>query len=249
MIDNIELWHKYKNNNQEEARQELILKYLYLVKYQAGRIKMMVPDHIEKDDLESYGILGLMDAIEKFDPERGIQFSSYAQLRIKGSIMDQLRKLDWLPHSLRQKGKKIREASERLRQKMGYKPDINELVTELDMSIKEIRKISTKIQESEWVSLYAELGNKKICEFLADSREKRPEAVYQKQQVISLLTEAIEKLKDKERLVITLYYYEELTQVEIAEVLNLSSARISQIHKEAIYRLRGFLGRKKEEFV
>ncbi len=247
--DNIDLWRSYKKENKEETRKKLVLKYLDLVKYQAGRINMMVPDHVEKEDLESYGIIGLMDAIEKFDPEKGNKFSSYAQLRIRGEIIDQLRKLDWLPHSLRRKGKKIKETSKKLEQKLGHKPDLEELASELEMSIKEIKKTYNKLQESEWVSLYAELGEKQICDFIADSEAERPENIYQKKQKVDLLAETIRNLNDDQRLVITLYYYEELTQVEIARIMDLSPARISQIHKKAVYRLRGFLGRKKEEFV
>ncbi len=249
MINNLELWQHYKKHKDEKSYRKLIEEYLGLVKIQVNRIYMTLPAHIEKEDLESYGIIGLLDAIEKFSPERGIKFDTYARKRIRGEIMDQLRRLDWLPYSLRQKAKLIKKTAEEMRNKLGYKPSLEEVAEKINIPVEEIRNINNKLQETECVSLYAQIGERRIFDFLPDIEEKRPENIFQKQERLNILTENINKLTEEEKLVITLYYYEELTQIEIAEVMNLSPARISQIHKKAIFRMRGFLAKEKKQLV
>lgn len=248
-VENYQLWQKYKEKNDQEARQQLILSYLSLVKYQAGRVKMLVPDFIEKDDLESFGIIGLIDALEKFDYERGIKFTSYASKRIKGEIIDRLRKLDWLPHSLRREGKKLRQKAEEMAQNLGRKPTKDELAGKVDISREKINNLYYKIFSSRWVSLYKDFGNGQLLDIMQARASEQPENSFQNKQALGLLTDAIKRLDKKERLVITFYYYEELTQNEIAEVMDLSPARISQLHKKAVCRLRGFLSNKKEQLV
>ena len=248
MLSNQDLWRRFKEENDQKAREELIMEYLDLVKYQAGRINTYVPDRVELEDLESYGIIGLIDAIEKFDPKRGYKFNSYAQKRIKGEIIDQLRKLDWLPHSLRQKAKIIKNKSRELESKLNRNPKIDELVDELDFSKSQITKVLKKLEESQWVSIYSELNGKSLIDWLPSSKVNKPQKVLDKKNATKILKKAIENLSDKQKLVVSLIYYEELTQKEVAEVMELSPARISQIHKKAVYRLRGYLSRKKEEF-
>jgi len=248
MLSNQDLWRRFKEENDQKAREELIMEYLDLVKYQAGRINTYVPDRIELEDLESYGIIGLIDAIEKFDPERGYKFNSYAQKRIKGEIIDQLRKLDWLPHSLRQKAKIIKNKSRELESQLNRSPKIDELVDELDFSKSQITKVLKKLEESQWVSIYSELNGKSLIDWLPSSKVNKPQKVLDKKNATKILKKVIENLSDKQKLVVSLIYYEELTQKEVAEVMELSPARISQIHKKAVYRLRGYLSRKKEEF-
>jgi RNA polymerase sigma factor for flagellar operon FliA len=248
MLSNQDLWRRFKEENDQKAREQLIMEYLDLVKYQAGRINTYVPDRIELEDLESYGIIGLIDAIEKFDPQRGYKFNSYAQKRIKGEIIDQLRKLDWLPHSLRQKAKIIKNKSRELENKLNRSPKIDELVDELDFSKSQITKVLKKLEESQWVSIYSELNGKSLIDWLPSSKVNKPQKVIDKKNATKILKKAIENLSDKQKLVVSLIYYEELTQKEVAEVMELSPARISQIHKKAVYRLRGYLSRKKEEF-
>ena len=248
MLSNQDLWRRFKEENDQKAREQLIMEYLDLVKYQAGRINTYVPDRIELEDLESYGIIGLIDAIEKFDPKRGYKFNSYAQKRIKGEIIDQLRKLDWLPHSLRQKAKIIKNKSRELESKLNRDPKIDELVDELDFSKSQITKVLKKLEESQWVSIYSELNGKSLIDWLPSSKVNKPQKVLDKKNATKILKKAIENLSDKQKLVVSLIYYEELTQKEVAEVMELSPARISQIHKKAVYRLRGYLSRKKEEF-
>lgn len=248
MLANKELWRRYKEENDREAREQLIMEYLDLVKYQAGRINTYVPDRIELEDLESYGIIGLIDAIEKFDPDRGYKFNSYAQKRIKGEIIDQLRKLDWLPHSLRQKAKIIKSKTQELENKLNRQPEIDEIVEEVDFSKNQIKKIMKKLDQSQWVSIYSELNGKSLLDWLPNNKVDKPEKILDKKHAVKLLTEAVKNLNERQKLVVSLIYYEELTQKEVAEVMELSPARISQIHKKAVYRLRGFLSRKKEEF-
>ncbi len=248
MLSNQELWRRFKEENDQKAREQLIMEYLDLVKYQAGRVNTYVPDRIELEDLESYGIIGLIDAIEKFDPSRGYKFNSYAQKRIKGEIIDQLRKLDWLPHSLRQKAKIIKSKTRELESKMNRSPNIDEIAAELDFSKDQVTKVLKKLEESQWVSIYSELNGKSLIDWLPSSKVNKPQKILDKKNAVKILKNAIENLSDKQKLVVSLIYYEELTQKEVAEVMDLSPARISQIHKKAVYRLRGYLSRKKEEF-
>jgi RNA polymerase sigma factor FliA len=249
-IDNYGLWQKLKTNNSEGARQELIIKYLSLVKYQVGRIRLIVPGFIEGEDLESYGILGLLDAIDKFDYHQGIEFETYASKRIRGEIMDYLRKLDWLPHSLRQRARQLKETASRISMKLGRRPTVNEIAEVLNLSREKIERIYYQLYSSQWISLFKETGeNNQVLDIIREDSSQEPEECYQQKERENLLVKAIDRLNEPERLVISLYYYEELTQQEIAEVMELSPARVSQIHKKAINRLRGFLSRKKEQFI
>ncbi|MDZ7672986.1 MAG: FliA/WhiG family RNA polymerase sigma factor [Halanaerobiales bacterium] len=248
MLSNRKLWQRYKNKNDQEARNQLILEYLDLVKYQAGRVKTQLPDRIELEDLESYGVIGLIDAIEKFEPERGYKFNSYAQKRIKGEIIDQLRKLDWLPHSIRQKAKVIKSVSQELENKLKRKPTVDEITEKVDFSKSEIKKVLKKLEESQWVSIYSELNGRSLIDWLPSSKSDKPERVLDKKHATNVLKNAIENLNERQKLVVSLIYYEELTQKEIAEIMDLSPARISQIHKKSVYRLRGYLSRKKQDF-
>ncbi len=248
MLSNKKLWQRYKNNNDQEARNQLILEYLDLVKYQAGRVKTQLPDRIELEDLESYGVIGLIDAIEKFEPERGYKFNSYAQKRIKGEIIDQLRKLDWLPHSIRQKAKVIKSVSQELENNLKRKPTVDEITQKVDFSKSEIKKVLKKLEESQWVSIYSELNGRSLIDWLPSSKSDKPERILDKKHATNVLKNAIENLNERQKLVVSLVYYEELTQKEIAEIMDLSPARISQIHKKSVYRLRGYLSRKKQDF-
>jgi RNA polymerase sigma factor for flagellar operon FliA len=248
MLSNKKLWQRYKKQNDQDTRNQLILEYLDLVKYQAGRVKTQLPDRIELEDLESYGVIGLIDAIEKFEPERGYKFNSYAQKRIKGEIIDQLRKLDWLPHSIRQKAKIIKSVSQELENKLNRKPTVDEITAKVDFSKSVIKKVLKKLEESQWVSIYSELNGRSLIDWLPSSKSDKPEIVLDKKHATNVLKNAIENLNERQKLVVSLIYYEELTQKEIAKIMDLTPARISQIHKKSVYRLRGYLSRKKQDF-
>lgn len=251
MIDNYKLWQDFKEDNDKKAREELISEYIPLVKYQAGRVKMIVPQFVEKDDLEGFGVIGLLDAVEKFDYTRGIKFTTYASRRIRGEIIDHLRRLDWLPHSMRRDGKKLKRVVEKLKSNLERQPTVEEISKETDLSKNRINILYYKLYSAHWVSLDKEIGDsgKTILEAVVDNKKSNPDKVFQKNKMIELLSDAIDRLAKKERLVVSLYYYDEMTQTEIAEIMNLSEARISQLHKKAIYRLRGFLSRKKEQLI
>ncbi|MFW6386434.1 MAG: FliA/WhiG family RNA polymerase sigma factor [Bacillota bacterium] len=246
--DNYRLWKKYKEDEDKQARSKLIENYLHLVKYQAGRVEALVPDHIEKEDLESYGVIGLIDAVEKFDHRLGIKFTTYAAKRIRGEIIDQLRRLDWLPASLRKKEKKIRQKKEELASRLGHSPDQEELLAELDMTREELNRVDRRVLASGRTSLNRDIDGRNLLELMAGNND-RPENEFSRREQEKILVRAVDKLEQKERLVLALYYYEGLTQVEIAEVMELSPARISQLHKKAIYRMRGFLSRKKKQLI
>lgn len=241
------LWREFKENNSLDARQKLIIKYLPQVKYQAARVKMIVPDFVEQEDLESYGVLGLIDAIYKFNYKKEIKFKTYASRRIRGEIIDHLRKLDWLPHSVRKDAKRLKSAIDTFVQKYTRRPSVEELATALDMSQEKVRSIYYQIYSSQWVSIYEEFGDFQVLDFLKEDNENHPETLYYKKDREELLANAIDNLKESERLVISLYYYEDLNQKEISKVMDITPARVSQIHKKAIYRLRGYLARKKEQ--
>ena len=251
MIENYELWKAYKEDDDQKAREKLITEYLPLVKYHAGRVNMIVPQFIEKNDLESFGVIGLIDALEKFDHKRNIKFSTFASRRIRGEIIDHLRSLDWLPHSMRRDGKKLKRVVEKLHNKYDRKPSIEEISEEMDLSKKRINTLYYKLYSSNWVSLDKELGDGEntILDTIGDKENHNPVKVLDDANAVKVLAKAIEKLNEQQKLVISLYYYEDLTQTEISEVMDLSEARISQIHKKAVYRLRGFLSRKKEQLI
>lgn len=248
-LEEIKLWREFKENNSFTARQQLIIEYLPQVRYQAGRIKMNVPDFIEQDDLESYGVIGLIDAIYKFDYKKGIKFSTYASRRIYGEIIDHLRKLDWLPHSVRREGKRLKNTVDQFTGKYGRRPSVDELARALNINREKVDTLYSQIYSSQWVSVYEEFGDTQLYNLLKDDRENQPEVIYQRRNSEKLLAKAIDNLSEAEKLVISLYYYEGLTQKEIAEVMELSSARVSQLHKKAINRLRGSLARKKEQLI
>ncbi|MFP4661022.1 MAG: sigma-70 family RNA polymerase sigma factor [Halanaerobiales bacterium] len=240
------LWKEFKKNNDKDIFQDLVVRYLPLVKYHAGRIKMLVPLFIDEDDLVSYGVLGLIDAINKFDINKGVLFKTYASRRIRGEILDHLRKLDWLPHSIRREGKRLKETADRLAKKTGRKPTVKELSEVTELPEEKIKELYQKIYSSQWLSLYEEFGDARVMDVLPEKDEKAPARVYEDKEQEEMLASAIDRLNEDEKLVIALVYYEELTQREVAEVMELTPARISQIHKKAVFRLRGMLGKKKE---
>ena len=248
MIKYYNLWKKFKEEDCEQAREQLILNYLSIVKYHTGRINMLVPNFIDKEDLESYGIIGLINAVENFDYTRGIEFSTFADKRVKGAIIDYLRELDWLPASMRREAKKVKRTVKEM-EGDGQKPTMSEVSEKLNISKDRLKNIYQKVYSSEWVSLYNETGDEQILDFLEGNKKLKPDNQFQQNQARKLLKEALEKLPENEYLVISLYYYEELSQKEISSIMEVSASRVSQLHKKAVYRLRGSLSRKKTEIV
>ncbi len=248
MLLNKSLWEKYKKEDDDQAREKIILEHIDLVRYAAGRIMVMLPNNIEREDLESYGIIGLIEAIEKFDYKRGFSFSTFALPRIRGEIIDYLRRKDWLPNNMRSQLKKLQQAKFDLKAKKD-KNNLNEkdLSKLTNISTERIKTLEYYQNLSENISLSTDFEGVELIEIIAADLEKTVDKLA-REEAVDLLAKTIDRLDQKERLLISLYYYEELTQAEIAEIMNITAARVSQIHSQTISRLRGMLSRSKEYF-
>jgi RNA polymerase sigma factor for flagellar operon FliA len=241
------LWARYKQDDDQRAREELILNYSPLVKYVAGRVSSGLPQMVETADLISYGLFGLIDAIEKFDLSRGIKFETYAIARIKGAIIDELRAMDWVPRSVRSRAREIEAAYVRLENSLKRVPSDAEVAAEMGISIKEFHGILTKLSYTSVVS-FEELwiGGEKdehqsAIGTIKDETAEDPVAVFENAELKEILADAIERLPEREKIVIALYYYEGLTLKEIGQVLGVTESRVSQLHTKAVLRLRGRL--------
>lgn len=248
-----DLWIAYKYRDSEQAREQLIEQYVDLVKYVAGQLAVGMPEGIQPSELETYGVFGLIDALERFDIERGIKFETYAVTRIRGSILDGVRKMDWVPASVRRKKRRIEKAYRKLREELGRPATDEEVAEQLGITLKRFRADVEQISRSSLVYLDESptddvTGAGSLLNFIPDDNAANPfDEVSWKMQK-QRLAEAIEQLSEREQLVLTLYYYEGLTLSEIGEVLDLSASRISQIHSKAVMRLRGMLSREKQLF-
>jgi len=242
------LWAEYKEHGTSEARERLILHYAPLVKFVAGRVASGLPQSVDQADLVSYGIFGLIDAIEKFDLSRGFKFETYAISRVKGAIIDELRSIDWVPRSVRAKGRAIERAYSKLENELRRTPDDAELAYELGMTDGEL---STALSQISFVGLVAldeilaaggeRPGGSTVGDMITD-RLNDPVEAYEVGETRLLLADAINRAPDRERLVLTLYYYEGLTLSEIGDVLGVTESRICQIHTKGILQLRARLG-------
>ena len=251
--DEIKMWKKYKRTKSQELREEIVKKYLYLVKYVAGRVAIGLPPNVEFHDLVSYGILGLFDAITKYDVSQGNKFETYAVSRIRGSMMDELRKLDWAPRLLRKKAREIDKKCKELEEKFGRLASDHELAKALKMSPGELNSIYSDLNSTTFLSLdevwQNDDGNKPISRLqtIEDSLVTNQFNFVHQNEVKELLAGAIDELPEKEKLVIVLYYYENLTLREIGEILDVSESRVCQIHTKVITRLRSHLMKKSGE--
>ena len=241
------LWRKYKRTKSRAIREEIVKKYLYLVKYVAGRVAIGLPPNVEFNDLVSYGILGLFDAIEKYDVTQGNKFETYAVTRIRGSMMDELRKLDWAPRLLRKRAREIDRKCKELEEQLGRVATDNELAEALKMSIEDLSGIYSELNSTSFLSLdevwQNDDGNKPISRLqtVEDSAMQNQLSAVHQSEVKGILASSIDSLPEKEKLVVVLYYYENLTLREIGQVLNVSESRICQIHTKVIMRLKGHL--------
>ena len=230
-----------------EQRNEKILEYLPLVKFIAGRIASRLPSHIEVADLINSGIIGLIDALEKFDASRKIKFKTYAEFRIKGAILDELRALDWVPRSTRQKASRLEKAYAELEQNLGRAASDAEMMEFLGITLEEFDVLVCEARGVALISLDELQGDndenfeRNLLEYLSDPEGMTPAQIMNLDQIYRIVAETIDQLPEKERLVISLYYYEELTMKEIGEILQITESRVSQIHTKAILRLRGRL--------
>jgi RNA polymerase sigma factor for flagellar operon FliA len=242
------LWQEFKETNSQDARDRLILNYSPLVKYVAGRVSANLPQTIDSGDIVSYGIFGLIDAIEKFDLSRGIKFETYAMSRIKGSIIDELRAMDWVPRSVRYRAKALENAYVKLENQFKRVPTDEEVAEELDISIKDLHALLTQMSYTSMVALeelWSVGGDREdkvsLIDMIEDKSMTGPADSFEMAETKEILAGAIERLPDREKTVIALYYYENLTLREIGEVLGVTESRVSQLHTKAIIRLKAKL--------
>lgn len=232
-------------------REDMILKYAPLIKFIANRIAMRLPSHIDVDDMINTGVLGLMDAIEKFDPERGVKFETYAEFRIKGAMLDELRAMDWVPRSVRKIVTWLGNTHAELEKKLGRPANDEELAEAMNI---EVDKLHEFINRAGGISLLSlEMAGKlndskrSLIDFLADGEDKTPLEILKLDELRDIVANHIGILPEKEKMVISLYYYDELTMKEIGKVLDLTESRVSQIHTKAIMRLKGRLRKTLDE--
>ena len=243
-----ELWRRFKVDGDQQARDRLILAYAPLVKYVAGRMGSGLPAHIEESDLISYGLLGLIGALERFDPDRQIKFETYAISRIKGSIIDELRSMDWVPRSVRSKAREIERVCALLENRLQRAPTDDEIAAELGITLEEFHHALTQISNTSLVALdelWAISGSDgdtaSLIDTIEDPKSRDPSRMLDLSEMKSRLAAAIDALPPREKIVIALYYYENLTLREIGEVLGVTESRVSQLHTKAILRLKGRL--------
>jgi RNA polymerase sigma factor for flagellar operon FliA len=245
------LWRDFRASTDEgrrkELRDRLILTYAPLVKFVAGRLGSTLPSHVDEQDLVSYGLLGLIGAIERFDPDREIKFETYAISRIRGSILDELRSLDWVPRSVRTRAREIERAIAELERRLHRAPTDEEIAGRIGITIEELEESLTDIARTSMASIdelwSPSAGGDQIAliDTIEDEHGPNPEADLEQGEMREALGEAIARLPEREKLVITLYYYEELTLREIGEVLGVTESRVSQLHTKAVLRLKARL--------
>jgi RNA polymerase sigma factor for flagellar operon FliA len=242
-----ELWVRYKDSASRQVRDQLIVHYSPLVKYVAGRVAVGLPQNVEQSDLVSYGIFGLIDAIEKFDPERGYKFETYAIARIKGAILDELRSIDWVPRSVRAKARALEKAYAKLESELHRTPTDEELAVELGYSDGQLQTVLSQISFvglvalDEMLSVGGDRGESlTLGDTIADGAEG-PVGLYEVEEMRQILAQAINRMPEREKVVLTLYYYEGLTLAEIGQVLGVTESRVCQIHTKAILQMRSRL--------
>ncbi|HPT84291.1 MAG TPA: FliA/WhiG family RNA polymerase sigma factor [Limnochordia bacterium] len=241
-----DLWRRYKQHNDTQAREQLIEEYIPLVKYVAGRLAMNLPSSVDVGDLESFGFFGLLDALEKYDAERNTKFETYATTRIRGAIIDGLRSLDWVPRSTRSKARLVESQIHELTNELGRTPTNEEVATALGLSLDEYFGLLSELKGANLFSLDEAAAseqageNLKILDLVVD-QELLPDQQLMEKESVEELAAAIAQLPEREQLVLALYYREDLTLKEIGHVLQVSESRVSQIHTKALMTLRSKL--------
>ena len=249
------LWGRYQTERDREVRDQLILHYSPLVKFVAGRVAVGLPQNVEQSDLVSYGIFGLIDAIDKFDPGRGFKFETYAISRIKGAILDELRSIDWVPRSVRAKARSLEKAYAKLESELHRTPSDEELAEVLGLTEEQLQTTLSQISFvglvalDEMLSAGGDRGEAvSLGDTIADTREG-PMGIYEVEEMRHILAESINRMPEREKVVLTLYYYEGLTLAEIGEVLGVTESRVCQIHTKAVLQLRSRITAAERETV
>ena len=239
------LWESYQKSPTPALREQIILEYVSLVKVVAGRLSMYLGYNVEYDDLVGYGIFGLIDAIDKYDAKKDVKFETYASLRIRGSILDHIRKMDWIPRTVRQRQKKLDEAVKRIEMRTGKNASDEELALEMGISEEELLVWQSQLKITNIVSLneYVEQGSEPVMDAKNNSHFIQPEEKIEENELKKVLKDTLELLTEKERKVIELYYYEELTLKEISSILEVSESRISQLHTRALQKMKTKMGK------
>jgi len=243
-----DLWRRYKGEDDAAARERLVVAYSPLVKFVAGRLGAGLPSHVDDADLISYGLLGLIGAIERFEPERGIKFETFAMTRVRGAIIDELRSLDWVPRSVRARAREIEAAQAKLEHELQRAPTEAELAAKLGVGEEELQNSLLEIANSsvyaldELWSISDSSGDQvSLLDTISDPRAEDPQESLASSEIKDRLTESIGSLPEREQLVVALYYYENLTLREIGEVLGVTESRVSQLHTKAVMRLKSSL--------
>jgi RNA polymerase sigma factor for flagellar operon FliA len=243
-----QLWQKYHSSSDNSSvEDELVKEHLPLVKSVVGKLAMTLPTHVNQEDLYSAGLVGLLSAIRNYDPTSGASFGSYARLRIRGSIIDELRSLDWVPRSVHAKARKVRTAIEKVEQVVGRVPTEREVATELGLQIGEYRTLLDQVRPTTFVSIDAvnthDDNNTKLGDAIPDERVKGPDDSAHRSELVELVHAQLEELPEMQRKVLALYYFEDLRLREIAEVFGVTESRICQIHSQAILSIRNYVQR------
>jgi RNA polymerase sigma factor for flagellar operon FliA len=243
-----DLWRRYKQEGDAGARERLVVAYSPMVKFVAGRLGAGLPSHVDDADLISYGLMGLIGAIERFEPERGIKFETFAMTRIRGAIIDELRSLDWVPRSVRSRAREIEAAQAKLEHELQRAPSEAELAAKLDITEEELQTSLLEIANSSvyaldelWTVSDSSGDQVSLLDTISDPRAEDPQESLASSEIKDRLTEAIASLPEREQLVVALYYYENLTLREIGEVLGVTESRVSQLHTKAVMRLKSGL--------
>ena len=241
------LWEEYRKTKSQALRDAFIRQYMPLVKYVAGKVSVGMPCSVEFDDLVGFGQFGLLDAIEKYDPSKNVKFKTYAVTRIRGAIFDELRQIDWVPRSVRQKSREIEDAINTLESRLGRTASDAEIAESLGVSEDDYHRIIMKVSGTSVLSLNDvwhngdDAANASIGDSIESPSSMNPDAIVEREEIKKVIVQAINELPEKEKMVIVLYYHEDLTFKEIGQVLNVSESRISQLHTKANLRMRAKL--------
>ena len=246
----IALWNKYLNNKSDKAsRDALIVQYIYLIRYVVGRVKITLPSTISVEDIAGYGVEGLINAIERYSPQKNTRFETYALIRIRGAILDRIRAQDFLPRSVRQKIKVLKEAQEYLKQELGRMPTTKEVATHVDMDPDKVSQLLA--EDVTMTSIYEKKGNSEdsleVIDTIQDTNRLNPQEEAEEKNVKQELERALQRLPERERIIMVLYYQENMTLKEIGETINMSESRVCQLHAQGIMKLKNILSENRSE--
>lgn len=242
------IWHQFAaDKSNKELRDRLIVQYIYLIKYVVGRLRINLPNSISTEDIAGYGVEGLIDAIERFIPSKGVRFETYALMRIRGSIIDRIRSQDWVPRGTQRRFKKIQTAITKLQLKLGRAPSTTEIAVELETTKEKIEAAMAEMENNSLVSLHESRGGDsssdgiEIIDTIQDKNTADPLEQLEAMDVKKSLSVALAKLPERERMILALYYHENMTLKEIGEAISISESRVCQLHAQAIMKLRNLL--------